>query len=102
MRDIILLLFTFGALGATFRYPFAGLLLWILFSIMNPHQEAYGFAHNLPWNLVIAIVTTASWLLSPERKSPPSGITTGLVFSLLAWTTINTFFAFDPHWSWEY
>jgi probable O-glycosylation ligase (exosortase A-associated) len=102
MRDLALMLTTLGCLGATFRYPFVGMLLWIWFSIENPHQETYSFAHHTPWNLIIAIVTTVSWLVSSERKMPPKGITTGLVLALLAWTTFNTFFAFDPSWSWIY
>jgi len=103
MRDILLALFVFGGLVATFRYPYVGLLLWVWFSIMNPHQEVYSFAHRMPWNLIIAIVTISSWLLSnKERKLPPGGFSTVAVLTLLVWCTFNTFFAFDPVWSWEY
>jgi len=102
MRDIILTLFTLCGLIATLRAPYVGLMLWVLFSIMNPHQEAYGFARSVPWNLIIAIVTTGAWMASAERKLPPRGATTALVFALLAWTTFNTLFAFDPSYSWTY
>ena len=102
MRDIALLLCVLGGLGATLRYPYVGLLMWVWFSVMNPHQETYSLGRSIPWNLIIAIVTTGSWLVSAERKAPPRGVTTGIVLLLLAWTTFNTFFAFDPSWSWVY
>jgi putative inorganic carbon (hco3(-)) transporter len=102
MRDIILTLFVLCGLVVTLRAPFVGLLLWVLFSIMNPHQETYSFARSIPWNLIIAIVTTAGLLASREPKWPLRGMTTGLVLALLAWSTFNTFFAFDPAFSWIY
>src|SRR4051794_36613546 len=102
MRDTILTLFMVCGLIATLRAPFVGLMLWVLFSIMNPHQQVYGFAHSIPWNLIIAIVTVVALLASSERKLPPRGVTTGLVFALLVWSTFNTFFAFYPAYSWIY
>jgi probable O-glycosylation ligase (exosortase A-associated) len=102
MRDIILTMFTLTGLVVTVRSAYVGLLLWVLFSLMNPHQLAYGFARSIPWNLVIAIVTIAAWLGSSERKVPPRGSTTFLVVALLAWTTLNTFFAYDPSFSWTF
>lgn len=102
MRDIALSLFVFAGLLVTFRFPFAGMLIWVLLSIMNPHQETYSFAQNIQWNLIVAVVTIASWLVSRERKLPPDGFTTTAILVLLAWTTLNTFFAFDPAWSWVY
>jgi probable O-glycosylation ligase (exosortase A-associated) len=102
MRDIVFTLFVLGGLLATLRFPYVGMLMWVGFSIMNPHEATYGFARSLPWNLIIAIVTILSWLASGERKTPPAGMTTAVVLALLAWTTFNTFFAFDPSWSWHF
>jgi len=99
MRDIAFVLFMLLALLATVRRPFVGLLLWVLFSIMNPHEEIYHLS-TVPWNFILVIVTVGAWLLSSERKSPPRNITTVLIFALLAWTTFNTFFAFNPEYSW--
>src|ERR1700692_1752536 len=102
MRDLALTLFVLVGLIATLRFPFIGILMWVWFSLMNPHQETYSFALTVRWNLIIAIVTPGSWLVSKERKLPMGGFTTGLVLLLLAWSTINTFFAFDPEFSWDY
>jgi len=102
MRDIALMLFFLVGLVATLRFPFIGILMWFCFALMNPQQETYSFAAATRWSLILAIVTILSWLASKERKLPMGGFTTGLVLALLAWSTINTFFAFDPDYSWGY
>jgi len=101
MRDLVFTLFIIVGLIATLRSPFIGLMLWVLLSIMNPHQETY-FVKSVQWNLIVVIVTIGTWMVSQERKLPSRGITTVLVLLLLAWTTLNTFFAFDPSFSWTY
>ncbi len=99
MRDIFFTLFVVAGLIAALRAPYVGLMLWLLFSIMNPHQETWSL-NTVPWNLIIALVTVGAWILSPEHKSPPRGTTTFLIVLLFCWTTFNTFFAFDPSTSW--
>src|SRR5579863_8248522 len=99
MRDIAFTLFMLSALLATLRVPYIGLMLWVLLSIMNPHQQTY-LAQSLQWNLFTVVVTGGACVLSSERKLPPLATTTVLILSLLAWTTFNTFFAFDPSYSW--
>lgn len=99
MRDIVFVLFMLFGMLTIFRAPYVGLLLWVLLSIMNPHQETY-HSFAVSWNFFVAIITIAVWFLSPERKRLPSGATPILIIALLAWTTINTFFAFNPEFSW--
>ena len=102
MRDIWLLAWLSVGLGLTFRYPFVGVLLWEWLSVMNPHQEAYGFIRSIPLNLIIAVVTLLSWLMSKEPKHIPKHSIITLLALFLVWTTFNSFFAFDPSWSWTY
>lgn len=100
MRDILLVIFVLIGLGFTLKRPFVGVLLWEWFSLQQPHQEAYGFSHNLALNFVIAIVTVGSWLLSKEPKKVPLHPITVVLALFLAWATLNSFFAFNPAWSW--
>ena len=102
MRDYILILAVLIGLGATFFNPFSGVLLWTWISIQNPHEEVYSFARTLQLNLVTAIVTILVWLLSRERKAPPSAFLVWIMLIFLAWATFNSFFAFSPDWSWPY
>lgn len=102
MRDIWLVAWLLVGLGYTFRFPFVGMLIWEWFSLMNPHREAFGFSRSIPLNLIIAVVTILSWMASKEPKHIPKHSVITLLALFLAWTTFNSFFAFDPSWSWTY
>ena len=102
MRDIFLVIAVLAGLGVTFAYPFVGLLLWEWFSLMQPHEQAFGFSRTLPLNLAIAVVTITSWLLSKESKRLPRHSILILLGLFLLWMTFNSFFAFSPDWSWPF
>ncbi len=102
MRDIALVFAIFAALGVAIVYPFAGVILWTWFTVQNPHEEAYGFSHNLPLNLIIAVVTIGAWLVSRDRKMPPGHFLIWAMLLLLVWMTFNSFFAYSPAWSWPF
>jgi probable O-glycosylation ligase (exosortase A-associated) len=91
-----------GALGITPAFPYVGVLLWSWFTLQQPHQEAYGFVQSAPLNLIIAVATLGAWLLTRERKIPPTGFIFWMFVIFFVWTTFNSFFAFDPAWSWPY
>jgi putative inorganic carbon (HCO3(-)) transporter len=102
MRDIFLVIAVVIGLGFTLKRPFVGLLLWEWFSIMSPHQEAFGFSRSLPLNLVIAVVTLLSWFFSNEPKRIAPHKLTVLMLIFLVWMTFNSFFAFNPGYSWPH
>lgn len=100
MRDYFLVLAVLIYLGMTMIRPFSGVLLWGWFTIMNPHQEAYGFARTFPFNAIIAVLTMGAWMMSKEPKLPRYNIIYPLIFIFIVWITINSFFAVLPSWSW--
>ncbi|HUZ72214.1 MAG TPA: putative O-glycosylation ligase, exosortase A system-associated [Stellaceae bacterium] len=103
MRDLVLILAISAGIITALPYPFVGLLLWAWFTVMDPHEGAYGIAQRLPWNLAIAIVALMAWLLSRrERKLPGVSVTIVLVVIFLSWMTFNSFFAVKPDWSWPF
>ena len=102
MRDLWLVAWTALGVGFTFRYPFVGVLLWEWFSLMSPHRDAFGFSQQLPLNLIIALVTTISWIISKEPKHIPRHSILILLALFTVWMTFNSFFAFNPGWSWPY
>ena len=65
MRDALLLGTIAASLLLALRYPYVGVLAWAWFSIMNPHQMAYG-VYGLPLNAVIAAVTITSFVINGE------------------------------------
>jgi len=102
MRDIFLVVVVAISLGFTLRFPFIGVLVWEWFALMNPHQEAFGFARSLPLNLLVAGTALLSWLMSDEPKKIPRNSMTVLFLVFLVWVTFNSFFAFNTTWSWPY
>ena len=96
MRALLVTLLVFGAVPWMFYYPFVGLMFWVGIGYLNPHRLAYGFARDLPFVQVAAIVTMIAWLFSKEpKKFPANGVTvTWLMFT--GWVCITTLFALNP------
>ncbi len=57
MRGLIVTLIVFGAVPWMLYYPFTGLMFWVGLGYLNPHRLTWGFAHDLPFVQVAAIVT---------------------------------------------
>ncbi len=87
MRDVVLLLFVLGCMWVTLRYPFAGILTWAWFTIMTPHQMAFG-TFGLPLNLIIAAVTIFSMIYSREFERFKLEPLTILLLMFLFWQTV--------------
>ncbi|MEZ5893099.1 MAG: putative O-glycosylation ligase, exosortase A system-associated [Parvularculaceae bacterium] len=95
MRDLILLGFTGLCLAAALRYPFAGLLTWAWFTLMTPHQLAYGL-YGVPLNVIIAGVTIAAYALSGEIAKFRFDPITSLIILFAGWLTISQAASLDP------
>lgn len=102
MRDLFLIGVVAISVGFTLRFPFIGVLIWEWFALMNPHQEAFGFARSLPLNLIVAGSAMLSWALSEEPKKIPRNAMTVLFLVFLIWMTFNSFFSFNTTWSWPF
>lgn len=96
MRDLIVSAIVFGAIPFIFARPYLGILVWSWIGYMNPHRLAYGFAHNMPFAQIIAVVTVLALLFSKEpKKIPLTGLTVAW-FIFIAWLIIATQFAIYP------
>jgi len=101
MRDILLTVVVFGALLMLFKHPHYGIYLWSWLSYMNPHKLAWGFAVNIPFAFMTAVLTLTVYLFSKEPKRMPWTPETILLIIFLGWVTFTSFFAFYPHLAWE-
>jgi putative inorganic carbon (hco3(-)) transporter len=104
MRAVFFTIFILAVLVQTLSYPFAGVLLWTWFSLLQPQDEAFAFSftRTIPFNVIIVLVTVLTWLAGRERKLPPPQFLVIVVGVFLAWVTYNTFYAFDHAQSWPY
>ncbi len=60
MRDVIITTMVFATLPYIFRNPWYGVLAWSWLSYMNPHRLAWGFAYDMPFAQIVAIVLLIS------------------------------------------
>lgn len=94
MRDIALSFFVFGSIPWMIRRPFIGLLFWVWLSIMNPHRLTYGFAHNLPFAMIVALATLIGILTHLRTLHKPEW-NTGLaaIVTFLLWICVSPLFS---------
>lgn len=91
MRDLVLLVgfFAMLAMGQVFRYPHVGVLLWCWTALVIPSFFSYGFAGDIPYNKIVAIITLLAWLFSREPKTLPASTTMALIALFGVWGTIS-------------
>lgn len=102
MRDLALLGIFLGMIPLTLKRPFWGLLMWVWFSIMNPHRLAYGFAYSFSFAMFVAIVTLVGLLINTKRNYPfpLNGVTLSLL-SFVLWINVSPLFSFHSGGEYE-
>ena len=100
MRDIFLTAIILGGVPIILLRPYIGTLLWIWLSLMTPHRFTWGFAYDFSFVELIAIVTLASLIFSPDRKSFPITKTTVFFVLFTLWVMVTTLTAITPAFAW--
>jgi probable O-glycosylation ligase (exosortase A-associated) len=98
MRDLLMLGLFVALIYKTFKDPMWGVLGWVWMGVMNPHRLAYGFAHDAPWSMVIALALFASLILHRDKlvKFPVNAVTVLLAIWIL-WIGVSPLlFSFYP------
>ena len=95
MRDALLLAVVAGGLLLALRHPFVGLILWAWFSLMTPHQMAFG-VFGVPLNLVIAATTIVAVLLNSEVSKFRLDAVSLWLLGLCAWLFVSQANSLDP------
>ncbi|MEM9706628.1 MAG: putative O-glycosylation ligase, exosortase A system-associated [Pseudomonadota bacterium] len=94
MRNAALIAVVAFALALALRYPFLGVLTWAWFTLMTPHQLAFG-VYGIPINLVIAIGTITAIALHGGFRNARIDTLTGLVCAFAVWVAISQVFSLD-------
>lgn len=95
MRDLLLTAILFSSIPFVLWRPALGVFLWVWVSIMAPHRMTFGFAYDFAFAQLIAIATLIGVLFSREGKRLPVTPVTVVLFLLLVWINVTTFFALD-------
>ena len=101
MRDIIVTLMVFGTIPFILRNPWYGVLAWSWLSYQNPHKLAWGFANNMPFAQIVAIVLLFSLLIhKDQRQLPKNGLV--IVWALFfLWLIICALVGLEPEYATE-
>ena len=100
MRDILVTAIVFGVLPFIFKRPWIGIMLWCWLAYMNPHRQTWGFAYDMPFAFICAIVTITAFLFSKEKKEMVWTRETVLLLMFVGWMFFTTFFSFYPELAW--
>ena len=102
MRDLLILGFGLLVALAALRRPFYGALGWVLFSVMNPHRLAYGFAYDFPFAQLMVVVTALGMVFGKDTRTKKGGLASVMLIVLFGWMLITTYTAFHPVAAQEY
>ena len=93
IRSLLLFLTVLPVLALSTALPYVGVLSWGWISFLNPHREVWGIGYNLQWNLLIAVITMGSWLVSNEPKRLRLSTPLVILAMLTIWLSLSTYFS---------
>ena len=96
MRDSILTLLIAATLPFALMHPYVGVLTWVWVSVMNPHRLTWGFAHELPFAMIIAIVTMIGIVFTKDQRRFPFTPVTLMLFLWVLWMNVSSLTALHP------
>ena len=102
MRDLVLTAVIFSTLPFILRRPYIGVLVFTWISFMNPHRLTWSYAYEMPFAMIVALVTLVSMLLSREPKKIPWTRESIVLPIFLAWMLLTTIFSLYPMFAWPH
>ena len=96
MRDSILTLLIAAVLPFALVHPYVGVLMWVWVGVMNPHRLTWGFAHDLPFAMAIAITTLVGVLFTKDQRRFPVNAVTMTLFFWVLWMNLSSLLALHP------
>jgi len=100
LRDIVLTALIFGMLPFILFRPYFGVLAWTWIGFMNPHRLTWSFAYEMPFAMIVALVTLVGLLMSREPKKIPWTRESILLFIFVIWVLATTINSMYPALAW--
>jgi putative inorganic carbon (HCO3(-)) transporter len=101
MRDIAVTLIVLSLVPMILKYPWTGVLAFAWLSLFSPYRFAWGFAYDLQFVMIIAVVTLASMLMHWKEVRLPINSITILLMLLPLWMSVTLMFALEPTAAYE-
>jgi len=100
LRDVVLTAFIFSVLPFILFRPYLGVLMWTWIGFMNPHRLTWGFAYEMPFAMITALVTLVGLLMSREPKKIPWTRESVVMLLFIVWVFATTVHALYPDFAW--
>ncbi|MBE0470369.1 MAG: putative O-glycosylation ligase, exosortase A system-associated [Methyloprofundus sp.] len=100
MRDIVVLIFLIVCLFAAMRVPWHGVLALAIFSYLNPHSYAWGFAQTLPAFMILFCIVALRTVFTKDKQSLPKDWRIPLFICLYIYFIFTTTQATVPYLAW--
>jgi len=101
IRDLLITMTVLGVLPVCVFRPWIGVLMWSWLAYMNPHRLTWGFANDLPFSQLVAIVTLVGFVFTSARKPFLWTRETVLLVLLWGWFAVTCVGAFYPDDAWK-
>jgi probable O-glycosylation ligase (exosortase A-associated) len=101
IRDLLVTFSILSVLPVCLFRPWVGVLTWSWLAYMNPHRLSWGFAHELPFSLLVALVTLVGFVFTSSRRPFLWTRETLLLGLLWGWFAVTSMGAFYPEDAWR-
>lgn len=95
LRDIALTLLVVGIGLYAFRKHHLAVLLWAWLSLMYPQRMTFGFAYDLPFAQMAAILVFVIFVVSKERQPYPRDNLAWLLVAWYLWMCLTSLVSFN-------
>ena len=95
MRDFALLAFLVIVIPFILKRPWIGILVGAWISLMSPHRYAWGFAYNIPFAFIVAVVTVSGLVFGKHKIEFPRHPIMYMLLVLMTWFSVTTVFALE-------
>ena len=101
LRDLAVVLFSILCIVFAMRKPWYGVLALAIFSYLNPHAYAWGFARTLPLYQILFLVVAFMTFTTDDRQPLPKDWRVPAFFLLWFYFLVTTTQAYFPDAAWD-
>src|SRR5262245_31517700 len=101
MRALLLTPVLLALLPASLARPWIGVLGWTWLGLMNPHRLTWGVLTQVPWAMLVAILTLVGFVFARDRRPLPNVREVWLLLAFWFVCLLSTLGAEYPNDAWD-
>ena len=101
MRDLLLFVIVMGLVPVILWRPWIGILAWFWAGLFLPQAHTWGFMRPFPIAVVIGGTALVALVIARDRRALPMTREMLMMFVLVAYVTMTSYFAVNPSGAWD-